>query len=52
MGRLNFPPCGIVGGIEGKGAALRILAMNLDRATPTDRLMRETSVLKTAGEAI
>jgi DNA invertase Pin-like site-specific DNA recombinase len=29
----------IVGRIEAKGAALRILAMNLDTATPTGRLM-------------
>jgi DNA invertase Pin-like site-specific DNA recombinase len=31
--------CGIVVKIEHKGAALRILAMNLDTATPTGKLM-------------
>jgi DNA invertase Pin-like site-specific DNA recombinase len=31
--------CKIVERIEGKGASLRILAMNLDTATPTGRLM-------------
>ncbi len=31
--------CAIVAKIEGKGASLRILAMNLDTATPTGRLM-------------
>ena len=39
MGRLNFPLRGVVGRIEGKGVSLRILAMNLDTATPTGRLM-------------
>jgi DNA invertase Pin-like site-specific DNA recombinase len=31
--------CAIVGKIENKGASLRILAMNLDTATPTGKLM-------------
>ena len=31
--------CGIVKRIEGKGATLRILAINLDTATPTGKLM-------------
>jgi DNA invertase Pin-like site-specific DNA recombinase len=31
--------CAIVGKIEAKGASLRILAMNLDTATPTGKLM-------------
>ncbi len=31
--------CGIVARIEAKGATLRILAMSLDTATPTGRLM-------------